>query len=194
MKSSSAFPILGIVSLLCLAVFWAAGSVSLKQVMGWGYRVVYTPQPQGKVEESTNRLAAVHYDLVCATCHGSPLIPQRGKQLRLCSRPFTALASGKNASRNVVRSKGWHPEYCNARLARSERDDEVWSMRIPRETSQFEAGQYQALAVPADQQSSHRPSHCLRCHGSNAIAPVTPDIPALTFNHRLTFLDSFALS
>ena len=83
MKRSSIISLLGIGSLLCLALLWAAGGVSLKQIMGWGYRAVYMTQPRGKVEDNINRVAAVHYDLVCATCHGSPTDPQRGKQLRL---------------------------------------------------------------------------------------------------------------
>ena len=119
--------------------------------MGWGYRVVYTPQPQGKVEDSINRVAAVHYDLVCATCHGSPADPQRGKQLRLSPpAPSLHLRAGemppemmfqvvKDGIQNTA-MPGWPA---------SGRDDEVWLMvAFLEKLPNLSADQYQALTVP----------------------------------------------
>ena len=130
MKNLSAISLLGLVSFLGLALFWAAGGVSLKQVMGWGYRVVYTPEPQGKVEESINRVAAVHYDLVCATCHGSPADPQRGKQLRLSPpAPSLHLRAGEMPPEMMFQAvKDGIQNTAMPGWPASGRDDEVWLM------------------------------------------------------------------
>ena len=52
MKRSSIISIIGVGSLLGLALLGAAADVSLKQIVGWGYRANYMIQPLRKVEDN----------------------------------------------------------------------------------------------------------------------------------------------
>ena len=194
MKRSSIISLLGIGSLLCLALLWAAGGVSLKQIMGWGYRAVYMTQPRGKVEDNINRVAAVHYDLVCATCHGSPTDPQRGKQLRLSPpAPSLHLRAGKMPPELMFQViKEGTPNTAMPGWPALGRDDEVWIMvAFLEKLKNLDATQYRALTEPLVSARFTPPlSTCLRCHGSNADEPVSPSLPRIDIQSPIYISDS----
>jgi cytochrome c553 len=184
----------GLVSLLGLGQLWAPGGWTLKQVTGWGYRVVYATPLRGTAEENPNRAAAVHYDLVCATCHGSPAEPQRGKQLRLAPpAPSLHLRAGKMPPEMMFQViKSGIPNTAMPGWPALGRDDEIWIMVAFLENlPNMDANQYRALVHPVTLANLTPPlSTCLRCHGRNSVAPVTPSLPRIDFQSPAYISDS----
>ena len=119
---------------------------------------------------------AGHYEMVCATCHGSPIAPPEQLARNLSPQPPLL----------VERMAQWHPEarvFATVKhgIRRTAmpgwptqmRDDEVWDMvAFLQALPELESENYAALAMGAQD------NDCARCHGTEGEGRV-PGTPRL---------------
>lgn len=157
------------------------------------------------------RLAAGHFDLVCASCHGSPASPRSPVASRMLPVPpplSDAAREWNDADLFWIVKHGLKMTGMPAWVA-FDRDDEVWAMvAFLKGLPQMDAETYRQLArVSASQASSpaadpfalaEAPAQvdvCARCHGGRDTMPASRLVPKLSgqkADYLLFALDSYA--
>ncbi|MFC4670470.1 c-type cytochrome [Seohaeicola nanhaiensis] len=121
----------------------------------------------GPEDPGALRRAAVHYDLVCATCHASPADPRRGEDLALkppAPRLHDRIADWP-ASLLFETVKNGIAGSAMPAWAAPHRDDEIWAMvAFLRRLPSLDAAAYAELAATRTLAGDEAAPACLRCH------------------------------
>jgi cytochrome c553 len=128
------------------------------------------------------RRGAVHYDIICAGCHASPVAPHRADHLRLTPP----------APRLHLRRDGWLPEVLFLTVKHGVpnsampawpakgRDDEVWSMvAFLQVLPDLDAPNYAEFAGLSAGAGTGISGICARCHGAAGQGDATGAFPRL---------------
>jgi cytochrome c553/cytochrome c5 len=162
------------IALLALALGLQTGAFRLGHLAGPVLKLGASLDVPPLQDAAMIRRGAAHYERVCATCHASPLEPQRGDQLILsppAPKLYTRLAHWSPEALFLIVRDGSPGSGMPAWPAKG-RDDEIWSVvAFLRALPELDPAQYRVLAGltvrPSGIAGEAPPElrQCQTCHG-----------------------------
>ncbi len=195
MKTERILTAVIIALLLCGAIAVQSGYLRLGWMTSAAIRVTANLEVPPLDDPAMVRRGAAHYEIVCAGCHASPLVPNRADHLRLTPP----------APKLHLRRDDWLPEVLFLTVKHGipntampawpaeRRDDEVWSMvAFLRMLPDLDADSYSALSgLDAGAASGPRlVAICARCHGAAGRGDSTGAFPRLDIQSAEYLLSS----
>jgi cytochrome c553/cytochrome c5 len=177
-----------IIALVALALALQTGAVRLGHLAGPVLKLSASLDVPPLQDAAMIRRGAAHYERVCATCHASPLEPERGNQLTLsppAPKLYKRLAHWSPEALFLIVRDG-SPGSGMPAWPTNGREDEIWSVvAFLRALPELDPAQYRVLAGLTERPSgiaSDGPldlRQCQTCHGVDGRGDANGAFPRL---------------